>query len=150
LCRAGGESGEIVVSGEHVLSGYLHGVGDEETKFRVDGQLWHRTGDSGYFDAQGRLWLLGRASAIINDARGRLHPFAVECAARPLPGVQRAALLGRNGQRILFVQPRRGEQVDTKRLRESLSWAQLDEVRTLREIPLDKRHNAKVDYTRLG
>lgn len=149
LCRACGESGEIVVSGEHVLPGYLHGVGDEETKFRVDGQLWHRTGDSGYFDNQGRLWLLGRASAIINDARGTLHPFAVECAARPFPGVQRAALLGRSGQRILFVQPRQGEQVDAKRLRESLSWALLDEVRMLREIPLDKRHNAKVDYTRL-
>jgi acyl-CoA synthetase (AMP-forming)/AMP-acid ligase II len=148
-CRPVTEGGEIVVSGAHVLHGYLLGVGDEETKFRVDGQLWHRTGDFGYFDNQGRLWLLGRASAIINDSRGTLHPFTVECAARPLPGVQRAALLGRNGQRILYVQPRQGERVDTKQLRESLSWAQLDEVRTLREIPLDKRHNAKVDYTRL-
>lgn len=143
------EGGEIVVSGDHVLPGYLHGVGDEETKFRVDGKIWHRTGDFGYFDEQGRLWLLGRASAIINDARGILHPFAVECAARSLPGVERAALLGRNGRRILFVQPRSGEAVVTARLLESLSWVQLDEVRILREIPLDKRHNAKVDYTRL-
>lgn len=143
------EGGEIVVSGAHVLPGYLHGIGDEETKFRVDGQLWHRTGDFGYLDEQGRLWLLGRAAAIINDTRGRLHPFAVECAARPFPGVQRAALLGRNGQRILFVQPRPGELVDVTRLRDSIPWAQFDEVRILREIPLDKRHNAKVDYTRL-
>src|SRR5262249_11749714 len=47
-CQPDGSPGEIVVSGDHVLSGYLHGRGDEETKFRVDGVLWHRTGDAGY------------------------------------------------------------------------------------------------------
>ena len=53
------KAGEIVVSGGHLLKGYLHGVGDEETKFRVNGTTWHRTGDSGYFDDRGRLWLPG-------------------------------------------------------------------------------------------
>jgi acyl-CoA synthetase (AMP-forming)/AMP-acid ligase II len=148
-CLPKKEPGEIVVSGGHVLTGYLNGVGDEETKFCVDGTVWHRTGDCGYFDGKGRLWLLGRASAVISDERGELHPFAVECAARNVPGVERAALLGRNGRRTLFVQPRRGEQVNVHSLQEILKWAQLDEVRTLREIPLDKRHNAKIDYTRL-
>jgi len=52
---APGEAGEIVVSGGHVLSGYLDGVGDEETKFRVGGSVWHRTGDAGRLDAAGRL-----------------------------------------------------------------------------------------------
>jgi acyl-CoA synthetase (AMP-forming)/AMP-acid ligase II len=148
-CLPSAEPGEIVVSGEHVLQGYLHGRGDAETKFRVDGTIWHRTGDCGYFDVRGRLWLLGRASAVIHDARGQLYPFAVECAARTCAGVERAALLGRNGQRILFVQTCAGQRVDTDGLRRSLHWAQLDEVRLLRKIPLDKRHNAKVDYTRL-
>ena len=54
-----GRDGEIVVSGRHVLAGYLNGVGDEETKFRVEGKVWHRTCDAGYLDASGRLWLLG-------------------------------------------------------------------------------------------
>ena len=36
LCQAPMQAGEIVVSGDHVLQGYLHGRGDEETKFRVD------------------------------------------------------------------------------------------------------------------
>ena len=52
-----GEPGEIVVSGGHVLPGYLNGEGDHETKFEVDGARWHRTGDLGYLDAAGRLWL---------------------------------------------------------------------------------------------
>jgi acyl-CoA synthetase (AMP-forming)/AMP-acid ligase II len=144
-----GASGEIVVSGGHVLQGYLNGVGDGETKFSVEGRVWHRTGDWGYFDAKGRLWLLGRASAVIRDERGELHPFAVECAARNIPGVERAALVARNRRRTLFVQRRRRASVDMVALHTALKWADLDEVRMLRAIPLDKRHNAKVDYTRL-
>src|SRR5208337_815020 len=77
---ADGEVGEIVVSGRHVLPGYLNGEGDAETKFEVDGVRWHRTGDLGCLDSAGRLWLLGRCSGKIQDARGVLYPFAVECA----------------------------------------------------------------------
>ena len=59
LCRPSGEPGEIVVSGEHVLADYLSGNATAENKFRVDQTTWHRTGDAGYFDHRGRLWLLG-------------------------------------------------------------------------------------------
>jgi acyl-CoA synthetase (AMP-forming)/AMP-acid ligase II len=149
-CLMPGEVGEIVVSGGHVLKGYLNGSGDEETKFSVEGEVWHRTGDSGYFDAAGRLWLMGRTSAVINDGRGALHPFAVECAARQEPAVRRSALLGQNGRRILFVQARPGNRIDVPALREALAWAKLDEVREVREIPVDRRHNAKIDYNRLA
>jgi len=150
ICLPAGKAGEIVVSGGHVLKGYLHGVGDEETKFRVNGTTWHRTGDSGYFDDVGRLWLLGRSSAVIEDERGELHPFAVECAARQIASVRRAALVGRNKRRILFVEPKEGVPLDIAALRETLAWAQLDEVRKISQIPLDRRHNAKVDYGRLA
>ena len=150
LCLSAGLTGEVVVSGGHVLQGYLNGVGDDETKFRVNGTVWHRTGDSGYSDDQGRLWLMGRSSAVINDGRGQLYPFAVECAARQVPSVARAALIGKQGRRCLFVQPRGGIHPDMAEVRASLAWAQLDEVRELKEIPLDKRHNAKVDYNRLA
>lgn len=150
LCLSTGTVGEIVVSGGHVLKGYLNGVGDEETKFRGQAEIWHRTGDSGYFDEQGRLWLLGRSSAVIRDDRGELHPFAVECAARQIPAVRRAALLGHQGRRILFVQPKVGITVDAAAVSEALGWAGLDEVRPVSEIPLDRRHNAKVDYNRLA
>jgi olefin beta-lactone synthetase len=145
-----GRAGEIVVSGRHVLPGYLNGVGDGETKFRVDGTIWHRTGDSGVWDERGRLWLLGRAGAVIDDARGRLHPFSVECAARCDPRVAVAALLGHNGRRTLLVQSKKNAPIDIPRLSAMLAWADLDEVRQIQRIPLDRRHNAKVDYTRLA
>jgi olefin beta-lactone synthetase len=150
MCLPTGGSGEIVVSGKHVLKGYLNGIGDNENKFRVNSEIWHRTGDSGYFDESGRLWLLGRTSAVIHDDRGELYPFAVECATRQFPSILRAAVVSRQEKRVLFVQEKKGLRVSTDAVRLALSWAQLDKVRVLDEIPLDQRHNAKVDYGSLA
>jgi acyl-CoA synthetase (AMP-forming)/AMP-acid ligase II len=147
LMIACGEPGEIVVSGEHVLRGYLNGEGDAETKFEVDGVRWHRTGDLGYMDAAGRLWLLGRCTGKIQDARGTLYPFAVECAAMQTPAIRRAALAALDGYRVLALEGR--ETVSRDDILRSLSWAALDQVVFLDHIPVDRRHNAKVDYVAL-
>jgi acyl-CoA synthetase (AMP-forming)/AMP-acid ligase II len=142
--------GEIVVTGAHVVRGYLGGIGDEETKFSVDGVIWHRTGDVGYLDERGRLWLLGRADAVIEDAQGTLHPFAVECAAREVLGVRRVAALAHNGKRLLILEGADEQGTDAQRaVPDALAWARLDEVVTLRKLPMDRRHNSKVDYPEL-
>jgi olefin beta-lactone synthetase len=143
--------GEIIVSGAHVLPGYLHGHGDSETKIWVEGQVWHRTGDAGQLDLQGRLWLAGRANARISDARGTIYPFSVECAALEFPGVNRCALLEHQNQRLLCVEwsnPRTGHTARNSLL-EHLAWAQVDQVRSLPSLPMDARHNAKVDLKKL-
>lgn len=147
LCLPTEAVGEIVVSGSHVLTGYLHGAGDLESKFRVDGVPWHRTGDLGWLDAHGRLWLMGRASATIHDARGVLYPFAIECAARHVPGVRHAAALSVANRRVLAIEA--ANPAAAERVRHQLQWAHIDEVRVLRSIPVDKRHNAKIDYVAL-
>ncbi len=142
--------GEIVVSGPHVLAGYLDGIGDEETKFRVEGEVWHRTGDAGCLDGGGRLWLLGRAGAVIRDERGTIYPFAAECAASQLAWIERSALARHSGERLLAVQLGEGAPADAeRRVKEILCWAQLDRVVRLARIPVDRRHNAKVDYPAL-
>lgn len=144
-----GEIGEIVVTGEHVLRGYLGGIGDEETKFHVDGRGWHRTGDAGMLDAQGRLWLLGRCAAKIEDAHGRLYPFAVECVAMTFPEVRRAAVIAQGGERWLVVEAHGAGHELEARLRQAAAWAHLARVRYLDRMPVDKRHNAKIDYPAL-
>jgi len=146
-----GEIGEIVVSGVHVLHSYWGGTGDHETKFRVGAAVWHRTGDAGYLDRSGRLWLLGRCSARVSDRRGQLYPFAVECAASSEVGLRRAAFVGHQDRRILFLEPERDINSDdlTARLRSSLSWAAIDDFRLVHRIPVDARHNAKVNFTEL-
>jgi len=145
-----GQPGEIVVSGEHVLAGYLGGVGDGENKFTVGETRWHRTGDAGYLDACGRLWLMGRSAAALDDRRGRVYPFAIEAAAHECAGVERAALVGSNERRILAVQVSDRESDGVREgLAHALNWASIDEVRIVPVIPVDPRHNAKVDYERL-
>jgi acyl-CoA synthetase (AMP-forming)/AMP-acid ligase II len=142
--------GEIVVSGPHVLGGYLGGRGDEETKFDVGARRWHRMGDAGRLDPGGRLWLLGRVGARVSDDRGEIWPFAVECAVSGEPGVARTALVARGGRRVLVVQGEADAPPDLAALRTLLDWAGLDDVHVTRHIPVDARHNAKVDYPALG
>jgi acyl-CoA synthetase (AMP-forming)/AMP-acid ligase II len=145
-----GETGEIVVSGDHVLPGYLDGRGDSETKFDVEGVRWHRTGDAGYLDEHGRLWLLGRCDARIQDERGVLYPFRVECAAQQIAGVRRTALVAHKGRRVLAAELAKDAARGTlDAVREAVRWAQIDSVIVLRKIPVDKRHNSKVNYPEL-
>lgn len=146
---AAGVRGEIVVSGRHVVPGYLNGRGDAGTKIRVNGVVWHRTGDAGYLDDDGRLWLLGRVRAALVDARGVLHPFAVETAARLFVPGRRSVLAGARGRRILLVEGRL-DGADRASLADGLRWAELDRIIDDVEIPLDRRHNSKVDYTALA
>ncbi|MBN1249707.1 MAG: AMP-binding protein, partial [Anaerolineae bacterium] len=56
-----GEIGEIVVKGPVVTRTYLNRPEKTaEAKIREGKEIWHRMGDLGYFDAQGRLWFCGR------------------------------------------------------------------------------------------
>ena len=140
-----GDDQEIQVSGDHVLSGYLNGEGDTETKIHELEKIWHRTGDAGRFDEQGRLWLLGRCSAKLNN---ELHPFTVESAAMAFPWVKRCGCVEMNGTRMLAVEVR-NTGADIAELEKSLTWANLDRVVILGNLPVDKRHNAKIDYAAL-
>ncbi|MGH9311894.1 MAG: AMP-binding protein, partial [Vicinamibacterales bacterium] len=145
-----GRTGEIVVAGPHVLPGYLDGAGDAETKIRVGERVWHRTGDAGYFDDHQRLWLLGRCSARVDDRRGTLYPFAVEAAASDVDGVRRSAFVMHRAKRTLVVElTPLAAPVSRSSLVERLEWAHLDDVVVVDAIPVDKRHNAKVDYPAL-
>jgi acyl-CoA synthetase (AMP-forming)/AMP-acid ligase II len=141
--------GEIVVAGDHVLGGYLDGRGDEETKIRVGGRIWHRTGDAGYLDETGRLWLLGRCSAKVSDADGVVYPFAVEAAASEVPHVRRTAFVRHRGRRLLIAEIDDDADRTRAELIARLHWAKLADVVIVPRIPVDRRHNAKVEYPAL-
>ncbi|MEM8686225.1 MAG: AMP-binding protein [Pseudomonadota bacterium] len=133
---------EIVVTGDHVNKGYLDGAGDDENKIRIDGQIWHRTGDAGALDDAGNLWLKGRWSA----KAGEIYPFEAEVAARSWPGVEQAALLPGSDPPVLAIEGREPS-VDVWQSRaKGLGGLQ---VRQVAEVPLDRRHRSKVDYGRL-
>jgi acyl-CoA synthetase (AMP-forming)/AMP-acid ligase II len=143
-------TGEIVVSGAHVVQGYLHGQHEEETKIRVDGTVWHRTGDAGHLDVEGRLWLVGRCAARLQDDRGVIYPFQVECAAQEGAGVRRAAFVAHRDRRVLVVEPASpSTRIDFDTIKATLSWAHIDHIIVVKSLPVDKRHNAKIEYSAL-
>lgn len=150
ICRSPGQAGEIVVSGKHVLSGYLDPKTVSENKFQVGDVVWHRTGDAGYFDQEHRLWLLGRCAARVDDKHGELYPLGVEQAAMRHACVGQAALVSHRGQRVLAVTLRdAGAKPDLASLLKSLSFANVDSIRILKRLPVDQRHNSKIDYQAL-
>jgi olefin beta-lactone synthetase len=150
-CRPTGGVGEIVVSGDHVLTGYLSKADEWDTKFQVGTSRWHRTGDAGTIDEQGRLWLLGRCSSGIEVNGEKVYPFPVELVARQHPDVRNAAMVLAHGERTLAIEPHR-KQVSSQQfedLRCRVPSAQVQRIRIVRRIPVDRRHNAKIDYDAL-
>ena len=133
---------EIQVAGAHVNRGYLDPSQDAANKVRDGATIWHRTGDAGRLGPDGRLWLLGR----LDGRAGPWFPFAVEVAARGWPGVTQAALLEDGGRTTLVLAGNREhEPVWLERVK---AFPGL-ELQTLARIPLDRRHQAKVDYAEL-
>lgn len=145
-----GQPGEIVVAGNHILRAYAEGQNAEGIKFQAGDTICHRTGDTGLLDEQGRLWLLGRCAARIVDDRGVLYPFSVEAAVSEDPEIARAALFAREGRRVLAIEPGNAyARPNVESLTRQLAWARLDTIELWKRIPVDKRHNAKVDYAAL-
>ncbi len=148
-----GQPGEILVAGDHVLTGYLDPRDDAETKLTettaTATTTWHRTGDGGYFDEQGRLWLLGRTSAAVYAGGRTVWPLAVEAAARRIGGVRQCALVEHQGRVVLVACLGPGRRGAASVLLERLATLGVQQVLPVRHIPLDRRHNAKVDYPAL-
>lgn len=157
LCLPPGATGEIVVTGPLVQKGYLNPADDASTKFRVRDQaggetVWHRTGDAGSLDQDGRLWLHGRCSARTGKGGEAFYPFRAEAAAATLPGVRRAAWVEVNGQNILVLDSPALASRDAARLR--ALFPGLDRIVYAADmpggIPMDKRHHSKVLYPDLA
>lgn len=84
-----GQVGEICVKGAHVTRGYLNVARD--TCFIGD---FFRTGDVGYVDAEGYVYLSGRLKEIINVGGKKVSPTEVEGWIEQFPGVKECACIG--------------------------------------------------------
>ena len=160
----GGESsgvvGEILVRAAHMRDGYHHLWGTQRRASRPAG--WHRTGDVGVIDAQGRLWLGGRLAHVIWTPDGPVLPVEVEQRVETVSWVRAAAAVGvgpPGTQALVVVIIEAGEQrrhvpprVALERIREVRACAQAPVAAVLRRasFPLDVRHQAKIDRTALA
>ena len=157
-----GFTGEILVSAPHVKDRYDRLWITQQHSASVPG--WHRTGDVGHLDAEGRLWVEGRLAHIITTASGVATPVAAEQAAETHDGVRLAAVVGvgPSGAQVPVAvvetlppatkpgtAPRAlGEQV--RAAVERSTGLDLAAVLAVPELPTDIRHNSKIDRARLA
>lgn len=141
-----GEIGEIAVAGAHVLTRYWNDPEAElRHKIRTDERIWHRTGDAGRLDSDGRLYLHGRISERIQQG-GRVHyPLDFERRLRSLEGVDAGCLVSRGETVVVAVQPLAGRDRAMLRARlEAMPWPFPVQI-VLCAIPRDPRHRSKLD-----
>ncbi|HEV3361318.1 MAG TPA: o-succinylbenzoate--CoA ligase [Pseudonocardiaceae bacterium] len=84
-------AGRIELSGPVLATGYRGRPAATEAAF---GDGWFRTGDSGRFDEQGRLEVLGRTDDLINTGGVKVAPALVERALLAQAGVGEACVFG--------------------------------------------------------
>jgi acyl-coenzyme A synthetase/AMP-(fatty) acid ligase len=161
-----GRTGEICVRAAHVKDRYDALWATERASSREPG--WHRTGDVGHLDPEGRLWVEGRLVHVVTTPHGVLTPVGVEQRLERLAAVRAAAVVGvgpagtqapvavvvPSGRRAKRRPGRRGRPVLADRdLAEEVRAAagvDLAAVLAVDRLPLDIRHASKVDRTEVA
>lgn len=87
----GGETGEIEIKGPSVFSGYWRMPEKTREEFTADG--YFKTGDVGRQDADGRVWISGRAKDLIISGGFNVYPKEIELVLDALPGVIESAVI---------------------------------------------------------
>ena len=152
-----GSVGEIVVRGAVVTKAYaLQEQATIQAKIGDGDHFWHRMGDVGYLDDQGRLWFCGRLAHRVATADGTMDTIPCEAIFNEHPKVCRSALVGlgeRNRQTPVIIVEPRGLLADQDRqlfaeLRQLAlahpHTARIEHFLIHRSFPVDIRHNAKI------
>jgi acyl-CoA synthetase (AMP-forming)/AMP-acid ligase II len=160
-----GEIGEITVKGPHVTRVYFNRQEATALAKIIDGpgeEFYHRMGDLGYLDAQGRIWFCGRKSHRVVARQGTCFTIPCEAIFNTHPSVFRSALVGvKRGSETepvicveLEPEARVNPELLTGELRELA--ARHPHTRPIQRFlvhpgfPVDIRHNAKIFREKLA
>ena len=86
-----GQTGQVVVQGASVMAGYDGDAAATRAAFAGD---WLKTGDHGFFDKEGFLFLIGRKQEIINRGGEKIAPREIDEVLLEHPAVAEAATFG--------------------------------------------------------
>ncbi|HKI16751.1 MAG TPA: fatty acid CoA ligase family protein, partial [Isosphaeraceae bacterium] len=166
LMVADGQIGEIVVAGPIVTREYFNRPQATALAKIADparGMVYHRMGDVGYRDEQGRLWFCGRKSHRVILADETLFTIPCEAIFNTHPAVSRTALVGasRRGEvvPVICVEPihplSRSEQHQVRQelIDRGAAFSHTKRIQTIlfhRSFPVDIRHNAKIFREKLA
>ena len=132
--------GELLTRGPQVFPGYV----DKKQTEEAFHQGWLRTGDICRIDADGFVYIMGRAKDVIIRGGHNIDPRSIEDAALDFPGVALAAAVGRPDAYagevpMLFVSAQPGVSIDPQALaafvQEKIHGAAGAAARPLRSLP---------------
>lgn len=163
LLLPAGEIGELAVKGPTVSPSYFgREASTSLAKIRGgNGEIYHRMGDCGWKDAEGRLWFCGRKSHRVETPEGTLFTIPCEAVFNAHPEVRRTALVGAGpaGRQTpaIFVELEKGRRENAELTRELLALGAAQEhTKNIKTIfyhpafPVDIRHNAKISREKLS
>jgi acyl-coenzyme A synthetase/AMP-(fatty) acid ligase len=110
----------------------------------------------GHIDTEGNVWIEGRLVHVINTSRGPVAPVPLEIAIEALPDVVRVAAVGvgptATQQIVIVVETanRSDGPADaelTHAVRTALTPLTIASVWATKSLPVDIRHNSKIDRT---
>jgi olefin beta-lactone synthetase len=155
------EMGEIMVRAPWLSAGY-NGLWLTQTHARPTdfaGRVWHRSGDVGHLDDEGRLWVEGRSVHVISTVSGAQTPVPLERSLEASLGLARVAAVGVGpaGVQVVVVvveQPNRADGLAdaelARRVRGVVAPLPIAAVLQRKALPVDIRHNSKIDRTALA
>lgn len=152
---APGETGEVCVRGPQVMRGYRLQENPAETGLDPDG--WLHSGDIGYRDEDGYLYLVDRKKEMILVGGYNVYPRQVEDHLRQFPEVGEVAVVAVEDEYLgenpyAFVVPQRGSRIDIAAL---MDWCQQTLVKYKRPVgiqvldELPRTGASKLDKRRL-
>ena len=152
-------TGEILVRAPWAKDRYDRLAATQAASTETGG--WHRTGDVGHLDEEGRLWVQGRLAHVISAPRGPVTPVGVEQRVESLPEVAAAACVGvgpTGTQAVVVVVVPTGGARRRDRLAgpglaarvRAVAVTDVAAVLVRGALPVDVRHNSKVDRTALS
>jgi len=135
-----GRRGDILVRGPGVMLGYYRDPAQTAQALLPGG--WLNTGDIGYVDERGALFIAGRSKDLIIRSGFNVYPAEVEAVINAFPGVRLSAVVGRveadqNEEVVAFVEARPGTAVDCDALMTHLRAELAPYKRPARIIPID-------------
>jgi acyl-CoA synthetase (AMP-forming)/AMP-acid ligase II len=160
-----GKIGEIVVQGDQVTRRYHnHPEADLVAKIKdpATGGFFHRMGDLGGKDEEGRIWFCGRKSHRVVTPEETLFTIPCEAVFNTHPAVFRTALVGvgekGNQLPVLWVELEKGVRANREKVRQELLDLAKAHIHTQGiatilfhpAFPVDIRHNAKIFREKLA
>ena len=153
------EIGEIIVTGPQVTPSYYEAAKNTRlAKIYTDQEdVWHRMGDLGYLDDDGKLWFCGRKAHHFAINKTTFYSIPSEAIFNAHPDIKRTALvsLGEDVGIVIERYDRKTRLQDSELLQFKTELLQLakqeDHTKTIdnfflhKDFPVDPRHNIKID-----